>query len=248
MMGILSGVSTDEIAAFIRGQCEPRNLGNPKQNFLAELRGAGIDPSYGGPSIFEIRDGLYAMMANHQYNVSSINADDVSKATIEARREVHAIVGALKKKGGVWKELHLNCTSEQIGTREGRRIMGRYYMTGEDLRTGATFEDNICDVTFPIDVHATDPTKTKAIESKPFRSKDYQIPLRALMARDVDGLLVAGRCISGDFIAHSSYRVTGNAVAMGEAAGVTAAVAVEEKTLPHEVPFDALGGQRVAQA
>lgn len=246
MMGILSGVETDEIAAFIRGQCEPRNLGNPKKNFLAELRSAGIDPSYGGPTIFEIRDGLYAMMANHQYNVSAINADDVSKATIEARREVHAIVSALKKKGGIWNELHLNCTGEQIGTREGRRIMGRYYMTSEDLKIGAKFDDNICDVTFPIDVHATDPKKTKEIEAKPFKSRDYQIPLRALMARDVDGLLVAGRCISGDFIAHSSYRVTGNAVAMGEAAGVAAAVAVKEKVLPHEVPFEALGAQTTA--
>ncbi|MDF1814388.1 MAG: FAD-dependent oxidoreductase [Verrucomicrobiales bacterium] len=245
MMGILSGVSTDEIAAFIRGQCEPRKLGNPKKNFLTELRSAGIDPSYGGPTIFEIREGLYAMMANHQYNVSAINADDVSKATIEGRKEVHAIVNALKKKGGIWQDLHLNTTSEQIGTREGRRIMGRYYMTGEDLRTGAQFEDNICDVTFPIDVHATDPKVTKAIESKPFRSKNYQIPLRALFARDVDGLLVAGRCISGDFIAHSSYRVTGNAVAMGEAAGVAAAIAVQENALPHEVPFEALGSQKV---
>ena len=244
MMGILSGVQTDEIASFIRGQCEPRGLGNPKQNFLKELRAAGIDPSYGGPTIFEIREGLYAMMANHQYGVSSVNADDVTKATIEGRREVHAIVERLRKRGGVWKELHLNCTSEQIGTREGRRVMGRYYMTSEDLRTGARFEDNICDVTFPIDVHATDPAKTKAIESKPFRSKAYQIPLRALLARDVDGLMVAGRCISGDFIAHSSYRVTGNAVAMGEAAGATCALAVKEKSLPHLIPFAALQAKK----
>ncbi|MDD4540195.1 MAG: FAD-dependent oxidoreductase, partial [Lentisphaeria bacterium] len=42
-------------------------------------------------------------------------------------------------------------------------------------------------------------------------------------AKDVAGLLMAGRCISGDFWAHSSYRVTGNAVAMGEAAGKYAA-------------------------
>jgi hypothetical protein len=59
--------------------------------------------------------------------------------------------------------------------------------------------------------------------------KPYDIPLRALIAKDVDGLLMAGRCISGDFIAHSSYRVTGNAVAMGEAAGVTAALAALSK-------------------
>jgi hypothetical protein len=59
-----------------------------------------------------------------------------------------------------------------------------------------------------------------------------------LIAKDVDGLMMAGRCISGDFIAHSSYRVTGNAVAMGEAAGVTAALAALSKRLPHEVTWN----------
>jgi hypothetical protein len=49
--------------------------------------------------------------------------------------------------------------------------------------------------------------------------------------------MMAGRCISGDFIAHASYRVTGNAVAMGEAAGATAAVAAKNKTSPHAVPW-----------
>jgi len=65
----------------------------------------------------------------------------------------------------------------------------------------------------------------------------YDIPLRAMIAKDVDGLMMAGRCISGDFISHSSYRVTGNAVGMGEGAGVIAALAALSKRLPHEVPW-----------
>jgi hypothetical protein len=69
------------------------------------------------------------------------------------------------------------------------------------------------------------------------KTKPYDIPLRALIAKDVDCLMMAGRCISGDFIAHASYRVTGNAVAMGEAAGATAAVAAKNKTAPHDVPW-----------
>ena len=52
------------------------------------------------------------------------------------------------------------------------------------------------------------------------KSQPYAVPFRALVARDVRGLFVAGRCLSGDFWAHSSYRVTGNAVATGEAASV----------------------------
>ena len=70
-----------------------------------------------------------------------------------------------------------------------------------------------------------------------FKTKPYDIPLRALIAKDVDGLMMAGRCISGDFMAHASYRVTGNAVAMGEAAGAVAALAAKGKQLPHEIEW-----------
>jgi hypothetical protein len=98
----------------------------------------------------------------------------------------------------------------------------------------------VCRVTFGIDVHSTDPQKDKGIEKAGFRAKPYDIPLRALIARDVQGLLMAGRCISGDFIAHSSYRVTGNAVAMGEAAGKLAAVAAKTNRLPQAVHIDEL--------
>lgn len=241
LMVLFHGVKTDGIAPFINHLAEARDLGKGKANFLAELRSAGIEPSYGGPSIFEIHDGLYAMMANHQYGVSAINADDMTRATLEARRENHAMINALRKKGGPWKDVEIISTGEQIGTREARRIHGRYSVTDEDLKNGARFEDGICRVTFGIDVHSTDPGKTKAIEEKPFKSQPYDIPLRSLMAKDVDGLVLAGRCISGGFIAHSSYRVTGNSVAMGEAAGVVCAVAAREKVLPHEVPFGELG-------
>ena len=121
--------------------------------------------------------------------------------------------------------------------REGRRIHGRYEITGQDLLCGARFEDAVCRVTMGIDVHSTDPGKTRVVEAKPHRSQPYDIPLRALIARDVDGLLMAGRCISGDFIAHSSYRVTGNAVAMGQAAGICAALAARSGALPQDVAW-----------
>ncbi|MDF1823451.1 MAG: FAD-dependent oxidoreductase [Verrucomicrobiales bacterium] len=246
LMALFHGVNSKDIAPFINHYAEIRNLGSAKGNLLAEFRLAGIDPSYGGPSIFEIHDGLYALMANHQYGVSAINGSDLSRATIEARRENHALIKALRSKGGPWKGIELIATGEQIGTREARRVHGRYTVSNDDLKNGSRFDDGICRVTFPIDVHATDPNVTKEIESKPFSSKHYDIPLRALHAKDIDGLMLAGRCISGSFYAHSNYRVTGNAVAMGEAAGVTCAFAAREGLLPHEVPFAELGVVPVA--
>ena len=78
-------------------------------------------------------------------------------------------------------------------------------------------------------------TKDKGIPSQGVRARPYDSPYRALIAKDVDGLLLAGRCISGDFLAHSSYRVTGNAVAMGEAAGRAAAKAIQANRLPQDL-------------
>ncbi len=168
LMAVFAGVEQDSIADFINNAPSPTRKGTAKQNLLAEFRRAGVEPSYGGPTIFVIRDGLYALMANHQYDVSPLNADDVTRATLEARKENHSLVQALRRLGGPWQSIRIVYTAEQIGTREGRRIHGLYQVSADDLRKGTQFEDSICRVTFGIDVHSTNPHKTKAIERKPF--------------------------------------------------------------------------------
>jgi hypothetical protein len=235
LMAWITGVQFDEIEAFVGG-----TMSEPKQRLYAEMERAGMPPSYAGPTIFRVRDDLFALMANHQYGVFANDAEAITKATLEARAEVHRLVRALKSLGGIWKDLQIVATGAQLGVREGRRIHGHYEVSAEDLRDGAEHEDAICRVTFGIDVHSTNPDKNKGVEAKPHKSQPYDIPLRALIAKDVDGLLLAGRCISGDFIAHSSYRVTGNAAMMGQAAGVCAALAVLQDCLPQAVPFVAV--------
>ncbi len=232
LMALITGLHFDQIEPYVGG-----SMAEPKQRLSALMEEIGVSPSYGHPTLFRIRDNLFALMANHQYGVQCDDANAITEAMIRARREIHTQVAALRAHGGVWSDMRVVATGAQIGVREGRRIHGRYEVTGEDLLRGARFEDAVCRVTMGIDVHSTDPKKTKIVEAKPHRSQPYDIPLRALIARDVDGLLMAGRCISGDFIAHSSYRVTGNAVAMGQAAGVCAARAALSDRLPHEVPW-----------
>ena len=146
--------------------------------------------------------------------------------------------------GGVWKNLRLVATAEQIGTREGRRIHGIYTVSKRDLVQGARFDDAVCRVTFGVDVHSVSKNDEKQDAkgySQGIKSRDYDIPLRALIAKDVGGLMMAGRCISGDFIAHSSYRVTGNAVAMGQSAGRVTARAAKKNILPQEVNYQSIG-------
>lgn len=112
-------------------------------------------------------------------------------------------------------------------------------MTKQDLVAGARQTDAVACVTFGVDIHAdsAETNKVRPIDNGDFKMKPYDIPLRALIAKDVDGLMMAGRCISGDFTAHASYRVTGNAVAMGEAAGVVGAIAAMSKRQPQEVEW-----------
>jgi len=207
------------------------------RNFLSEIRSAGIDPSYAKPTLFQVRDNLLALMINHEYGFSAMDAADVTQATVRGRREVNRVVKGLRGLGGIWNGLILVATCEHIGVREGRRIHGLYTVTQDDLAQGIQHEDAVCRVTFGVDVHCTDPATGKGQEPSPVKMQPYDIPMRALIARDVGNLLLAGRCISGDFIAHSSYRVTGTAAATGQAAGVAAALSARQGKFPGELPW-----------
>jgi FAD dependent oxidoreductase len=208
-----------------------------KDNLLAEIQRGGADCSYSKPTFFSIRHDLFSLMSNHQYKVNALDAAEITRATIEARAELHWQIDALRSLGGIWKNIRIVATADQIGIRESRRIHGLYTVSKDDLIKGTHFSDAVCRATFCVDIHALDPSKNKGIEEEDFHSKPYDIPLRSLIAKDVNGLMMAGRCISGDFFAHASYRVTGNAVAMGEAAGQVAARAALENKLPQEITY-----------
>jgi len=209
-----------------------------KKRIRNAIMSTGHVPSYASTTIWHVRGDLVFAMLNHEYSVKPWDAAEVTAATVRARAEMNKMVNGLGSLGGPWEGVQIVATAEQIGVRDGRRISGRYTMRKEDLTEGARYDDGVVRVTFSVDIHTT--TKEKATEGNSNRgvvAQPYDIPLRALIAKDVDGLMMAGRCISGDFISHSSYRVTGNAVAMGEAAGVTAALASMSRRMPHEVPW-----------
>jgi len=133
-------------------------------------------------------------------------------------------------------------TASHIGVREARRIRGLQRVEKDHVMSGAKFPDGICDVTFPVDIHSLQKSAGGGYGNAGISSQAYQIPLGALTASDRDGLLLAGRCISGDFYAHASYRVTGNAVAMGEAAGYAAAYCLSHGVSPHQLLMTEVAG------
>ncbi|MBL8992654.1 MAG: FAD-dependent oxidoreductase [Spirochaetia bacterium] len=177
-------------------------------------------------------------MANHQYGVQCDDAVKISLATVEARAELHRLIGGLRSLGGVWENVRIVATGAQLGVREGRRLHGRATLTLQNLIDGARFPDSVCRATFCVDIHSTNPARDgKGLHGANAKTLPYDIPAGALISRDISNLMMAGRCISGDFFAHGSYRVTGNAVAMGEAAGWIAARAAVLAVLPQDVAF-----------
>jgi hypothetical protein len=234
MLALLTGVDPETIQPFIRESGK-----EAKAALLKLMEDHGIKPSYRAPTLRHLHSGVYSLMTNHEYGVSAFDAGAITEATMRARKEIHEIVNGMRKLGGPWKDLSVVATAEHIGIREARRIKGRYEITALDLAKGLRHEEAVCQTRYPIDVHALNTFGNKEVnrEFKKTGMQPYDIPYPALVAADVDGLLMAGRCISGDFIAHSSYRVTGNAVPMGEAAGLAAAVSVKTGKLPHELSW-----------
>jgi len=221
MVCLMTGLDIQELdkIGMLRTEEPGEKNRRAKDVFLAELRKAGYEPSFGRPTLNTIRPDLFQMMINHEHG-SGINGRDVSRATLHGRAETYSAVKALRHLGGVWRNLRVVATSEQIGIREGRRVHGRYKLTIDDAIRGARFKDGVVRAAAPIDIHGKDPKTGLSVYSDAgIRALPFDIPLRSLVSADRDNLLMAGRCISGDFLVHGSYRVTGNAVVMGEAAG-----------------------------
>ncbi len=164
-----------------------------------------------------------AVMWTHMHGVDGTDAGDLTHAVLEGRRQVQRAMALLTNAREVLGEGRLVATAMQVGVRETRRVRGEYHLELDDLIEGRTFDDGICRVSFNVDIHVPGGRNLEATPVRP-----YEIPYRCLVPLGVGHLLVAGRCISGSHEAHASYRVTGNCVAMGQAAGLAAAEAVRD--------------------
>jgi hypothetical protein len=161
---------------------------------------------------------------------------DLTYAEYRTRRQMRQIVRFLRKHVPGFERAYDAQSGVSVGVRETRRICGEYRLTGDDVLTARKFDDAIARGSYPVDIH--DPEGKGTILRRIPISEAYDIPLRCLIPRDVDRLLVAGRCISGTHEAHSSYRVTPIAMATGHAAGICAAIAAQSDRSPRDVPYE----------
>ena len=173
------------------------------------------------------------MGTNFQYDVSPDDIRALSRATIDGRREAFEVIEAHKRIPG-YEKLNISFTGSHIGIREGRRIFGEYRITDEDIIEGRRFDDGICLVTSGVDVHKLKSDDTNEC-SRGYRTKPFHIPYRALIPLGVNNLLLAGRCLSGDFYPHAAYRMMGNMAATGEAAGFAASECVRRGIFPRNL-------------
>jgi hypothetical protein len=165
------------------------------------------------------------------------DADDFTKAEIEGRQQAMSLAAFMKKYVPAFKDAYVSSTGIQIGVRESRHIVGEHILTLEDVVEGRSFPDVVARGFFPVDIH--DPTGSKGYQAggstwiKP--KGPYDIPLRCLIPKKIDGLVMTGRNISAAHEAHGSMRVQGTAFAIGHASGVVAAVAALDGVQPRKV-------------
>ncbi len=199
---------------------------------------AGFDLPRTAGGIFPGRDGTAHLnitrvdIEGRSPNV--LDTVELSAAERSGRRQVQEYIAALRGHVPGFAGAYLLDFGTQIGIRESRRIVGRHRLTSADVLSLARFDDAIARCSWPIEEHGTDrATRWVWLPDGGW----YDIPLGALLpATGPRNLVVAGRCASADHEAQASLRVAAQCFAMGEAAGIVAAMSLEVGGKVESVP------------
>ena len=149
-----------------------------------------------------------------------------SEAECLSRRQVVEMVQAMREFGGdELKDIELIGAGPQMGVRETRRVKGVYVLTEQDALEGRKFDDVIAWRSGFLDIGFV----------RFQRMKIHDVPYRAILPEKLEGLLVAGRCISATHVAASAGKSMGNCMATGHAAGLAAAIAAAKRCMPREL-------------
>jgi hypothetical protein len=245
---ILGGLNTDELwetwASEIDGFGTRHNR---LRRLMQEARERGDLPAFGGPwvrgSVNGVRPSeMYVNVVRQWGDATSV--EELTRAEIQGRRDVMAFLAFFQETVPELAECRLVQTGVQIGLRESRRIVGEYTLTRADIRAGGPFPDVIARGAHPIDIHPPTDSEDQTLDHL---RRDYGIPYRCLVARGVSNLLAAGRCIWATHGALATTRVMGTCMALGQAAGTAAALAVQEGVAPRDVDVATLQGTLTAQ-
>jgi hypothetical protein len=187
---------------------------------LEKARSEGKIGLYGGPwpATFSGRDIYFNVIRTPG---DATNPSDWTKAEIHGRRDAWTMFELWKEALPEFKDAYFFTSGPTAGSRESRRIVGDYMLTGDDIRTAKRQDDVVVLGAWRIDRH---PENTAGYHEQPV-VPPYDISYRTLLPQGIENLWVAGRCHSATSEALASSRVTANSMGMGQAAGVAAAMA-----------------------
>lgn len=236
----------ENVALFCYGGSDPVTLPDGKKysELCKEVSARGELPA--NVTIVRLHKTFYPGERN--VNATQANGYDTLKpegvlgAELELREQIDKVVTFLRKYVPGYENCRVKSTGSTLGVRETRRIMGEKMMVDEDVEKGNKYPDAVVhDAWFLIDIH--NPVGGGQAEKHSQPCIPYDIPYGCLVPLKVDGLLTAGRCISGTHRAHATYRVMGVCMGTGQAAGTAAALCAKKGVTPRELPY-----QEVQQA
>lgn len=206
------------------------------ENIITSLRKRGESiPDYVSLSSDNyLREETRRYNMDHVHGIDTTDLREFSKAVLSARRKAWSNVDFLRRYVPGCSKAFVSSMASIFGVRETRRIMGDYVLTAEDVMEGRHFDDDIVQYHCYIDIHPIIPGEPRGeiCGRSPKPGTSYGIPFRCLIPRQIDNLLVAGRCISATHEAMASARMIPACMAMGEACGTAAALCAKQNQTP----------------
>jgi len=188
------------------------------------------------------RPGDRYINATQINDIDGTSIFDLTRAELEARRQVTPIMDFLRAHAPGFKEAYVSGMPASVGVRETRRFKCQKTQNREDCLNGRTFPDAVCSgCTAPLDIHnPAGPGQATGTSDAHPAGRDpvvqpYDIPYDCLVPEATDSLLLAGRCIGGTHEAHASYRFQTICMATGAAAGFAAAASLKQNCQPRAI-------------
>jgi len=175
----------------------------------------------------------------HLAGCDGTDPDSMTRFEIEGRRQAMMALDALRAYTPGCEDARLRNFGMTIGIRDTRKIDAMYNMTETDVRHQGRFEDTIGIYPEFIDGYG--------VLILPTTGRYMQVPYRAMLPQGVEGLLVTGRAIGGDRIAHAATRNMACCAVAGQGAGVAAALSIKSNRPPHEINISAVQSELVRQ-
>jgi hypothetical protein len=193
--------------------------------------------------IKSFHEGEVYVNSTRLLNTDATDIFDLTAAELNGQLQCVALTKVLRENVPGFENCFISHIAPFLGVRETRRFKGIKRLCADEVLAGVIPEDTVALAGYKIDIHSgTDSTTVFRNVEKP-----YGIPYGCLVSSEIDNLLFAGRCVSMDAPTLASARVMPYCMAMGEAAGVAAAIALNTKKTPAKIDTDILVRELLAR-